>query len=49
MRLNLFDNIKAMLPQDIDLSKWQVKDMEWIKDCPVPKGEDFRRIAKLFL
>lgn len=48
LRLNLFKNIKDMLPEDIDLSLWQVKDMEWIKDCPVPKGEDFRRLPNLW-
>ena len=48
LRLNLFPDMKALLPKDIDLSLWQVKDMEWIKDCPVPEGEDFRRIANLW-
>ena len=48
LRLNLFKNIKDMLPKDIDLSLWKVKDMEWIKDCPVPKGEDFRRLPNLW-
>lgn len=48
LRLNLFKNIKDILPEDIDLSLWQVKDMEWIKDCPVPKGEDFRRSPNLW-
>ena len=48
LRLNLFSDIKAMLPEDIDLHLWKVKDMEWIKDCPIPEGEDFRRIAKLW-
>lgn len=48
LRLNLFADMKALLPKDIDLSLWKVKEMEWIKDCPVPEGEDFRRIAKLF-
>lgn len=48
LRLNLFADMKALLPKDIDLSLWKVKDMEWVKDCPVPEGEDFRRIAKLF-
>lgn len=33
---------------DIDLSMWKVKDMEWVKDCQVPEGEDFRRIKELF-
>ena len=48
LRLNLFTDMKDLLPKDIDLSLWKVKEMEWIKDCPVPEGEDFRRIAKLF-
>lgn len=46
--LNLFSDMKALLPEDIDLSMWKVKDMEWVKDCPVPEGEDFRRIKELF-
>lgn len=48
LRLNLFADMKALLPKDIDLSMWKVKDMEWVKDCPVPDGEDFRRIKELF-
>lgn len=48
LRLNLFPDIKALLPKDIDLSLWQVKDMEWIENCPIPEGEDFRRIANLW-
>ncbi len=48
LRLNLFPDMKALLPKDIDLSLWQVKDMEWIENCPVPEGEDFRRIANLW-
>lgn len=48
LRLNLFKNIKDMLPEDIDLSLWKVKDIEWIKDCPVPQGEAFRRLPHLW-
>ena len=48
LRLNLFSYMKALLPKEIDLSMWKVKDMEWVKDCPVPEGEDFRRIKELF-
>lgn len=48
LRLNLFKNIKDMLPEDIDLSIWKVKDMEWIKDCPVPKSEGFKRLSILW-
>lgn len=47
LRLNLFPDIKEYL-KDEDLSQWQVKDINWIKDCPVPEGEDFRRIAELW-
>lgn len=47
LRLCLFPDIKAMLPQGIDLSLWQVKDIEWKKDCPLPYGEDFRRLPNL--
>jgi hypothetical protein len=36
------------LPENVGLSLWQVKDIKWVKDCPVPEGEDFRRIAKLW-
>lgn len=45
LRLNLFEDMKKLIPQKTNLSLWQVKDIEWIKDCPVPQGEDFRRIA----
>lgn len=48
MRLNLFPDIKKALPDSINLSKWQIKEIEWIKDCPVPKGEDFRRVSELW-
>lgn len=47
LRLNLFPDIKELLKGE-DLSGWQVKDIHWIKDCPVPEGEDFRRIKELW-
>lgn len=47
LRLNLFPDIKKLLEGE-DLSGWQVKDIHWIKDCPVPEGEDFRRINELW-
>lgn len=47
LRLCLFPDIKQMLPRGIDLSLWQVKDIEWKKDCPIPDGEDFRRLPNL--
>ena len=48
LRLNLFADMKLLLPEHIDLSLWNVKEMEWVKDCPVPQGEDFRRIKELW-
>ena len=47
LRLNIFN--RKMLPAGIDLSMWKVKEIHWIKDCPVPADEDFKRIAKLYL
>ena len=47
-RLNLFEDMEKLLPKDIDLSLWAVKHMTWVKDCPVPEGEDFKRIAELY-
>lgn len=42
LRLNVFKGIK--LPEDIDLHMWKVKsDIEWIKNCPLPKNEVFKR------
>ena len=48
LRLDLFADMKLLLPEHIDLSLWNVKEMEWVKDCPVPQGEDFRRIKELW-
>lgn len=48
LRLKLFSDMKELLPKDTDLSLWEVRDVEWIENCPVPEGEDFRRIANLW-
>ena len=48
LRFNLFPEVAELLPADLDLSKWVVKEMRWIKDCPVPDGEDLCRINPLF-
>lgn len=29
-------------------SSWKIKELEWIPNCPVPEGEDFRRIRNLY-
>lgn len=48
LRLNLSADMKLLLPEHIDLSLWNIKEMEWVKDCPVPQGKDFRRIKELW-
>lgn len=48
LRLNLFANMKALIPQNTDLSHWKVKDMIWIKNCPVPLDEEFKRVGRLW-
>lgn len=48
LRLNLFSNMKSLIPDSTDLSHWQVKDIIWIKDCPVPSDEEFKRVRKLW-
>lgn len=47
LRLNIFPEVS--LPAGIDLSAWKVKEMQWVKDCPVPEGEDLRRINQLWV
>lgn len=44
LRLNLFPDVKEQLRGE-NLSYWKVKDLEWLDECPVPEGEDFRKIA----
>lgn len=55
MRLNVFPEIDKIIKELLDemqqrriASVWNVKHMEWIKDCPIPEGEDFRRINMLY-
>lgn len=41
LRMNIFKGIDC---SSLDLHKWRVKDnMEWIKNCPLPKDEVFMR------
>lgn len=47
LRLNVFPEVRKFLP-DIISSEWKIKQMQWIKDCPVPEGEDFRRLLHLW-
>ena len=51
-RLNYFKGDEKYLPQSGFLrghlfTCWKVKVMEWIPNCPVPQGEDFRKIKSL--
>lgn len=42
-RLNVFK--EAELPKDWNFAGWKIKrDMEWIKNCPLPKDEVFMRM-----
>ena len=45
MRLNVFCDVK--LPP-ITLHGWNVKFIEWIKDCPLPEGEEFLQLDPLW-
>ena len=46
LRLNIFSKVKIAKPTyDRLMKKWNIKsNIEWIKDCPLPDGEDFMRI-----
>lgn len=45
LRLNVFKGIKLPENFPMALSLWDVKDnREWVKDCPLPDGEEFLRI-----
>lgn len=51
-RLNYFKGDEKYLPSSDTLRRhlyafWKVKVLEWIPDCPVPQGEDFRKIKSL--
>lgn len=46
LRMNLFADIKAKL-QPEDYEGWKLKDMEWLDDCPIPTGEDFKRLYQI--
>lgn len=48
LRLNIFEGIE--LSKNIDLSLWEVKNnIKWIKNCPLPKNEEFKRLKNLFI
>ena len=49
MRVNLFEEQENQLPEGFVWNKNIIlKQMQWIPDCPIPEGEDFRRLANLF-
>lgn len=41
LRLNQFDHFEMDRPVP---EKWDHRRIHWLKDCPLPKGEDFRRL-----
>lgn len=46
LRLKVFPEIADSLPEN--LNRWQVQHSEWIENCPLPDGEDFRRVKTLW-
>jgi len=55
--LNLFPEAKDLIDTELamtsyswdDISRYfRIKPMEWLENCPVPEGEDFRRINNLW-
>jgi hypothetical protein len=47
LRLNIFKEVK--IPKDTDLSMWKIKsDMVWLKDCPLPEGEELLKLKELW-
>lgn len=45
-RLKVFPEVKDALPENLKV--WKVDYAEWIENCPLPEGEDFRRVSKLW-
>jgi pyruvate formate-lyase activating enzyme-like uncharacterized protein len=45
-RLNVFINIPLPI---INLYGWEVKFIDWIKDCPLPEGEEFKQLKCLWV
>ena len=55
MRLNIFPEIGEIIEKGFSEVQqrrvavmWDVKHIKWVKDCPIPEGEDFRRINILY-
>ena len=56
LRLNIFQSVRPLFRKinafrgtiEENYPRWKVKKMKWIKDCPVPDGEDFRRIKTIW-
>lgn len=47
LRLNVFKGVDI---SRLDVSEWKIQDnMIWIKDCPLPKNEVFKRFMKVSL
>jgi organic radical activating enzyme len=38
LRLNIFDNIRLKNTYVF----WEIKNIKWLKNCPIPKNEDFK-------
>ena len=47
-RINVFDNIDTSMLDFTKLPHVRVKQMVWIKDCPLPTNEEFIRLENLW-
>jgi MoaA/NifB/PqqE/SkfB family radical SAM enzyme len=47
-RINVFDNINTSMLDFTKLPHVRVKQMVWIKDCPLPTNEEFIRLENLW-
>lgn len=52
LRLNIFPEIRerlaSMSMKSLIEDMWNVKDIEWVENCPIPEREDFRKIYMLY-
>lgn len=54
LRLNIFKDqvdMLSILPSSLRIrlnTFWTIKEIEWVPECPVPTGEDFRRIQAMY-
>lgn len=43
LRLKIFEGVDI---GDLDVTRWDVRTLDWIENCPLPEGEVFMRIEE---